>query len=111
MAKAPKDPTEAMRRMAADFPAVVAGTSCSQDSFKTKRGAFLFIGPGPKGVGFKAMFKLERSRAQAEGLAAEQPERFELGTGQWVVARFSAEKPLPKTLWSKWLKESYALMS
>ena len=42
-------------------------------------------------------------------LVDHQAERFELGTGQWVVARFTAEKPLPKTQWKKWLEESYAL--
>jgi len=103
------DPTEALRAMAAAFPEVVKGTACTQSSFKTKRGAFLYVGPGAKGVGFKAMFKLDRSRAQAEELASEHPDRFELGSGSWVAARFTAEKPLPKAIWSKRLKESYAL--
>ena len=111
MASRSKDPTEAIRATAAAFPEVAKGTACSQSSFKTKKGAFLYIGPGAKGEGFKAMFKLDSSRAQAEKLASEQPDRFELGAGQWVVARFTMEKPLPKTIWNKWLKESYALMS
>ena len=95
--------------MAAEFAEVLAGTSCNQSSFKTKRGAFLFIGPGAKGQGYKAMFKLDRSRAKAAALAAEQPERFELGSGAWVVARFTADEPLPKSIWKAWLEESYAL--
>ena len=106
-----KDPTGAIRAMAAEFPDVVKGTSCTQSSFKTKKGAFLYIGPGAKGQGFKAMFKLDSSHAKAAELADKDPDRFELGSGQWVVARFSAEKPLQKTLWSKWLKESYGLMT
>ena len=103
------DPTEPIRTLAAALPDVVSGTSCTQSAFKTKKGAFLYIGPGPKSQGFKAMFKLEASRAQAAELAAEDPEHFELGTGSWVVARFTAEKPLRASLWRKWLKESHAL--
>ena len=33
---------------------------------------------------------------------------IEVGNTGWVTTRFSAEAPLPKTLWSRWLKESYA---
>ena len=105
------NPTDPIREMAAAFPEVLAGTACTQSSFKTDRGAFLFVGPGAKGKGFKAMFKLDRSRAEAEQLAEREPHRYELGSGQWVVARFSAEEPLPKRLWTKWLKESYGLMA
>lgn len=111
MAARADDPTDAIRTMAAAFPDVLKGTSCTQSSFKTKQGAFLYIGPGAKGQGFKAMFKLDRSRSQAEKLASERPDRFELGSGQWVTARFTAEEPLPKSLWTKWLKESYASTS
>lgn len=105
------DPTEAIREMASEFPDVLKGTSCTQSAFKTKKGAFLFIGPGAKGIGFKAMFKLDKSREQAEELAESDPDRFEMGSGQWVTVRFSAEKPLQKRIWSKWLKESYAIMA
>jgi hypothetical protein len=28
--------------------------------------------------------------------------------GNWVTTRFSAEDPLPKNIWSRWLKESHA---
>lgn len=104
-----QDPTGAIRAMAAAFPDVVKGTSCTQSAFKTRAGAFLYIGPGAKGKGHKAMLKLDRSHAQAARLAAEQPDRFEIGTGSWVVARFDAEQPLPKAIWSKWLRESYEL--
>jgi len=109
MPAASKDPTEAIRNEAAAFPEVLKGTSCTQSSFKTARGAFLYIGPGAKGVGYKMMLKLDASRDRAAKLAAEQPERFELGSGQWVVARFTAEKPLPASIWRKWVAESYAL--
>lgn len=105
----PKDPTDPIREMAAGFPEALKGTACTQSSFKTKRSAYLYIGPGTKGQGFKAMFKLERSKPQAAKLAAEQPDRFEVGNTSWVAARFTAEKPLPRTIWSKWLKESYEL--
>jgi len=90
---------------------VLKGTACTQSAFKTDKGAFLYVGPGAKGKGYKAMLKLDASREQVAQLAAEQPDRFELGSGQWIVARFTDEQPLPKYLWKKWLAESYALTS
>lgn len=60
MAKTP-DPTDAIRRQAVTFPGVAKGTSCTQSAFKAGKGTFLFIGPGPKRQGFKAMFKLKAS--------------------------------------------------
>ena len=104
-----KDPTEAMRKMAAAFPDVVSGTSCNQMSFKVGKGSFLFVGPGAKGIGFKAMFKLDHSIEQARALAAESPDRFDVGSTGWVTARFSKESPLPVSIWKKWLKESHKL--
>ena len=102
-----KDPTDAIRSQAVTFPNVAKGTSCTQSAFKAGKGTFLFIGPGPKGQGFKAMFKLNASMSQALKLAAEDPKRFEVGSTGWVTARFTAEEPLPKRIWGKWLSESY----
>ena len=103
------DPTEPIREKAASFPEVATGTSCNQSSFKAGKGSFLFIGPGAKGVGFKAMFKLDGSMPQANKLAAKEPDRYEVGSTGWVTARFTSEKPLPKSIWEKWLKESYEI--
>ena len=107
MAAKPKDPTEPIRQMASEFPDVAEGTSCTQGSFKVGKQAFLYI--GPQGGRFKAMFKLDASRAQAEQLADERPDDFDVGSKAWVTARFSPEKPMPKRLWTKWLKESHGL--
>ena len=104
-----KDATALIRKRASEFPEVAEGTSCNQSSFKVGAGSFLFIGPGAKGEGFKAMFKLDRSMPQAEELASKSPDRFEVGKAGWVTARFTNEKPLPKSIWEKWLKESYQL--
>ena len=106
MAK-PQDPTDANRRLAVTFPGVAKGTSCTQSSFKAGKGTFLFIGPGPKGQGFKAMFKLNASMPQALKLASEDPQHFEAGSTGWVTVRFTAEDPLSKRIWGKWLAESY----
>ena len=103
-----KDPTKALKEAAAALPNVVDGTSCNQTSYKAGKKAFLYLGPGTKGIGYKAMFKLEVSMVDAKGLAKSEPERFELGVGNWVTTRFSAEEPLPKKIWSSWLKESHA---
>ncbi|MGC6458737.1 MAG: MmcQ/YjbR family DNA-binding protein [Akkermansiaceae bacterium] len=103
------DPTEAIRNYATSFPEVEEGMSCNQTSFKVGKGSFLFIGPGPKGVGFKAMFKLKDSMPEAQKLAEENPDQFQAGSTGWVTARFSVENPLPKRIWGKWVKESYAV--
>jgi len=103
-----KDPTRALKKAAAALPNVVEGTSCNQTSYKAGKKVFLYVGPGAKGIGYKAMFKLEVSLAQAKGLAKSEPERFELGVGNWVTTRFSAEDPLPRKIWNNWLKESCA---
>ena len=103
-----KDPTKSLKEAAAALPNVVEGTSCNQTSYKAEKKAFLYVGPGPKGIGYKAMFKLEVSLEEAKDMAKSEPERFELGVGNWVTTRFSAEDPLPKKIWSGWLRESYA---
>ena len=103
------DPTDPIRNKAAAFPAVAPGTSCNQSSFKVGKRAFLYIGPGAKGIGFKAMFKLDQSMSKAIELAATQPDRFEVGSTGWVTTRFTAEEPLPEAMWTTWLDESYEL--
>lgn len=103
-----KDPTQALKESAAAMPETDVGTSCNQTSYKVGKTAFLYVGPGAKGVGYKAMFKLGDSLEEAQQLAEAEPDRFQAGAGNWVTARFSAEKPLPKKIWSRWLKESYA---
>lgn len=102
------DPTESIRKEATKLPGVVTGTSCNQTSFKVGKKSFLFLGPGAKGVGFKAMFKLSDSLPQARELEKKDPDRYGAGATGWVSVRFTAEKPLAKTIWSKWLKESFA---
>ncbi len=102
-----RDPTDAIRHQAVTFPGIAKGTSCTQSAFKAGKATFLFIGPGPKGQGFKAMFKLNASMSQALKLAAEEPKRFEVGSTGWVTARFTVEDPLPNRIWGKWLAESH----
>jgi len=102
-----KDPTEVIRLKASQYPNVDEGTSCTQSSFKTGGKSFLFI--GEQGGRYKAMFKLKESNAEAAKIAKKQPKDFQVGSGIWVTARFSADKPLPKRLWKKWLDESYSL--
>ena len=80
--------------------------SCNQTSYKMGKKAFLYVGPGTKGVGYKPMFKLEASLGEGESLSKSEPERYEIDN--WVTTRFSAEYPLPKKIWSSWLVQSYA---
>lgn len=108
MAPTPQ-PIDPIREMATALPGATRGTSCNQDSFKVGRSSFLFVGPGAKGKGFKAMFKLDPSMPEARKMAAEHPDSFEVGSTGWVTTRFTAEAPLPKSIWEKWLRESYDL--
>ncbi len=103
----PKDPTLPIREKASRYPGVDAGTACTQASFKANKKAFLFI--GEQGGRYKAMFKLAASMPAAQKLAEKHPDDYQAGKTGWVTARFSAEKPMPKARWSKWLDESYAL--
>ena len=102
------DPTRALKEAAAALPDVVEGMSCNQASYKVGKKAFLYVGPGAKGIGYKAMFNLGESLEEAKLLAKSAPERFELGAGNWVTTRFSAEAPLPRKIWGRWLKESHS---
>lgn len=107
MAKSATDPTEPIRLKASAYPGVDEGTSCTQSSFKAGGTAFLYI--GEQGGRCKAMFKLDASMAEASKLAKQHPDDYQVGSTSWVTARFTAEKPMPKRLWQKWLDESYAL--
>ena len=107
MAARGKDPTEPMRVKASRYPGVDEGTACTQSSFKAARKAFLFV--GMQGGRYKAMFKLDKSRAEAARLAAKDPDRYQVGSGPWVTARFTAEEPMPKKTRETWLDESYGL--
>jgi hypothetical protein len=107
MPAAKKDPTEALRVAASEYPGVDQGTACTQSSFKAAKKAFLYV--GEQGGRFKAMFKLKASLPQAAELAEANPADVQVGTGGWVTSRFSSEKPMPKRLWKRWLDESYAL--
>ena len=102
-----KDPTEPIRLKASRYPAVDEGTACTQSSFKTGKRAFLYI--GMQGGRYKAMFKLQKSMSEATKLAVKEPNRYEVGATAWVTARFTADKPMPRKLWEKWLDESYEL--
>ncbi len=102
-----KDPTEPIRLKASKYPEIDQGTACTQSSFKTGKKAFLYI--GMQGGRYKAMFKLDQSMAAAAKLAEKDPDLFQVGSTAWVTARFTAEKPMPKKLWEKWLDESYEL--
>ncbi|GJL94570.1 MAG: hypothetical protein DHS20C05_09750 [Hyphococcus sp.] len=107
MAISKKDPTEAMRQRASEYEGVDEGTACTQSAFKTGGKAFLFV--GEQGGRYKAMFKLDGSKAEAKKLSQKEPDNYQAGSSPWVTARFTAEKPMPKKIWAKWLDESYGL--
>lgn len=107
MAASSKDPSDPIRIQASGYPGVDEGTACTQSSFKAGKTAFLYI--GMQGGRHKAMFKLRKSMPEAVKLAASEPSRYEVGSTAWVTARFTADEPMPRKLWKKWLDESYEL--
>ncbi|MBL8734032.1 MAG: MmcQ/YjbR family DNA-binding protein [Planctomycetes bacterium] len=100
---------KAMQQRAAAMPGASQALACNQAAFKVGGVAFLFVGPGAKGVGGKAMFKLGPSMVTAKQLAVCEPERFAVGSTGWVTVRFTTTHPLPKALWQAWLQESFEL--
>ena len=100
------DPIQIISSAARELEGVEEGTSCTQASFKVNGKAFLFA--GMQGGRCKMMLKLRDSIEEAEELAKELPEDFQVGSG-WVTVRFAKEKPPAAKLWKKWLKESYRL--
>lgn len=107
MSASKKDPTEPIRRQAGRYAGVDEGTACTQSSFKVGKKAFLYI--GTQGGRYKAMFKLHQSLPEAAKLAEKQPDDYQVGVNGWVTARFTADAPLPKAIWTRWLDESYQL--
>ena len=101
------DPTEAIRLKAGEYSGVDKGAACTQSSFKVKNRGFLYI--GEQGGRYKAMFKLDLSMPEAVELAGKEPQNYEVGNTGWVTARFTAEEPIPKNRWEKWLEESYTI--
>jgi hypothetical protein len=106
MAAKDNDPTEPMRLRASRYPGVDEGTACTQSSFKAAKKAFFFV--GTQGGRYKAMFKLQASMPEATKLAQVDPDAYQVGTTGWVTARFTAQAPMPRKLWERWLDESYA---
>ena len=102
-----KDPTKPICLKASRYPDAVEGASCTQTSYKVGKNAFLYI--GMQGGRHKAMLKLKNSMPEAVKLAKNDPESYQTGSTGWVTARFTAEKPMPKKVWEKWLDESYKL--
>ncbi len=107
MAASSKDPTEAIRQKASRYPGVDEGTACTQASFKVGKKSFLYV--GMQGGRYKLMFKLKDSIPEATGLAKKYPDNYAAGSVGWVTARFTAEDPMPKELWQRWMDESYHL--
>lgn len=102
-----QDPTDPIRRKAGRYAGVDEGKACTQTSFKSGKKAFLYVGMA-KGR-HKAMFCLRQSIPEATNLARMDPDRFEVGSMGWVTARFTADDPMPRALWQRWLEESYQL--
>ena len=101
------DPTQEIRVAASRYPGVDEGSACTQSAFRVGKRSFLFV--GMQGGAYKVMFKLDASLEQAAALQEKNSDGYQVGKGGWVTARFTADAPMPKSVWKKWLDESYKL--
>ncbi len=56
--------------------------------------------PTPAAARVRGVF-LDASRGEAQALARESPDDYQVGSGAWVTARFSVDKPMPRRLWEE----------
>jgi hypothetical protein len=80
-----------------------AGTVIESHTVKTKKKAFLFVRSS------EARLKLAASLKEASKLAAQQPERYSVGAGGWVLIKFEGATNYPLDVLKRWVKESHSL--
>jgi hypothetical protein len=99
-----------LRNVAMALPNVEEGVACEgtaieKRTVKVNGRAFLFLGRGD------ALLKLGPSLASAQKLAAASPGRVRAGAGGWVKLVFTEAEPPPMAVVTKWIAESYRLMT
>ena len=81
------------------------GTALERRTVKIGTKAFVFIGAN------EAMLKLEDSLAEANDLAAKEPEHCRVGSGGWVKISIGKKESPTQDVVTRWLGESYRLAS
>jgi hypothetical protein len=107
---AAKGPMQALRKAALRYPGTEEGVACEgtpieSRTVKARNKAFLFLTFG------HARLKLRESLPEAIKLAQKKPAQFQVGSGGWVKATFSADGSTPIDVLERWIGESYRLMA
>ena len=107
-----KSPTvsgpQSWRSAAEKYPELEAVPSCNKTAFKARKKSFLFLGEDENS--YNIMVKLGDSRAEAEELAAKNPDRISVGP-HWTTAEFDNNAKLARELVERWVEESFRLVA
>jgi hypothetical protein len=108
--QSPSQPLHALRKLALGYPEAEEGIACKGTkleciAFQARKKTFLFLGDAELKV------KLGASLPEASRLAAKEPARFQAGPMGWVTVKFSAERPPPLDVLTRWIDESYRLVA
>ncbi len=102
-------PMKAIRKIALGYPEVEETDSCVNRAFKARKKAFVFL--GMKDETYSVRLKLRDSLDEAETLAAESPENFDVGSHGWTLVTFPHAKSPPRGLMKRWIDESFRLLA
>src|SRR5262245_42765046 len=98
-----------LRAIALRYPETEEGVACKGTSiecttFKAANKAFLFVGAK------EIRLKLQASLAEANKLAAKDPDRYKAGAHGWVAISTGDDPSVDLALLERWIEESYRLL-
>lgn len=96
--------TIALRQPDTEEGVACEGTAVEKRTFKSRKKAFLFLGPAD------AMLKLRESLPEATTLATKHPTHYKVGAHGWVTLKFAGGAPPPEDLLERWIEESYRVV-
>lgn len=101
--------SEKIRIHALTFPEVVEGTSCVNRAFAAGGKNFAFL--GEKADVCRLRLKLADSIPEVEQRAATDPDRWQVGTGGWVLLTFPPSDAPKIADLRRWITESFRLLA
>ncbi len=100
--------SETIRAHALTYPQAGEGSSCVNRAFSAGGKNFAFL--GEKDDECKLRLKLDASIPDLEARAVDQPDRWQVGKGGWVLLTFPpADAPNDDDL-HRWITESFRLL-
>ena len=102
-------PMAAIRKLALGYPEAAETDSCVNRAFKARGKSFVFL--GMKDETYSVRLKLKDSLDEAEELATDSPENFDVGMHGWTLVTFPHSKSPPRGLMKRWIDESFRLLA